>query len=100
VLGPGDQQVALFPDEIGFFLLGSFLLLTLALLCLARSTASTFAASDACVFSAATSYGVQNMVVDVLDDVENAQLMLGMGPYLCQNFGHLSPHATGYAAAL
>jgi hypothetical protein len=39
------------------------------------------------MFSAATSYGVQDMVVDVLDDVENAQVMLGMGPYLCQNFG-------------
>jgi hypothetical protein len=79
--------VTLFPDEIGFVLLGSFLLPTLALASLARSTASAFAASHSRVISAATSHDVQDMVIDVLDDVENAQLVLGVRPDLGQNFG-------------
>jgi hypothetical protein len=87
VLWPSDQQVTLFPDEIGFFLLGGLQLPPLALLSLVRSAASTFAASDASVFPTVTSHGVQDVLVDVLDDVKNAQLMLGVGPDLCQNFG-------------
>jgi len=59
MLGTRDQQVTMFPNEIGFVLLGGFLTPTLALLSLARSPTSTFAASLACVLSAATPHGIE-----------------------------------------
>src|SRR5262249_7844486 len=86
VLGPSDDQMPLLPDEVGLFFLGFAIAFPGALLGLAQPTAPAFAFSLLGQSFAQAAQGIEDMVVDVLDDMENAQLVSCLGPDRRQHF--------------
>src|SRR5262249_25614827 len=65
VLGPGDNQVPMFPDEVGLFLLGLAVAGASALLGLARPTAATWAFALPTQLFAQPTQGIEDVLVDI-----------------------------------
>lgn len=87
MLGTGDQQVSLLPDEVGllfaiqaFFVAGAFL-------SFGQASASAWASAGLSVLTAQAAQRVEDVLVDVFDDVKNAKLVAGSGPDFGQHFG-------------
>src|SRR5947208_13020011 len=86
VLATLDDQVPVLEHEFRLVLLRLAFLVPLLLLRLGRSATTTFAAPIATPTLPASQPldRVENLLIEVLHDVEHAQLVLGLGPELAQ----------------
>ncbi len=83
----GDDEMAMFPDEIRLLFLGRAAPVAGAFLGFAQAAAARSAFGFVGVFATQTPQGVEDAVVDVFDDVEDTELVAGLGPDLGQHLG-------------
>lgn len=84
IFGAGHEQIAMLPDEVGLILLGLLLTAAGSLLGSAGSTPTPLASSLGGEFATHPSQGIEDVGIDVLEDVKDAQLMASLGPKVCQ----------------
>ena len=87
VFGAGDEEMAMFPDEVGLFFFGLSASAAGATLGLAQAAATGFAFGLVGVSASQTPQGVEDTTVDIFDDVEDTELVPGPGPDLGQQLG-------------
>jgi len=87
VFGSGRDQMAMLPDEVPLLLPGLALASAGAFLGLAGPTAASLASAFLGEFASESSQGIEDVGVDVLEDVEDAELMAGLGPEFGEEFG-------------
>lgn len=87
VFGPTDDQMPMLPDEVGLLLLRFALTGAGSFLRFAQTTASPSASAGASMPTTQTPDRVKDTIVDVLDDMEDAELVAGVRPDLGQQFG-------------
>jgi hypothetical protein len=75
VFGSGHDQVAMFPDEVRLFLLGVPSAGSGSLLLLTWSPTASLGTAFLIELTSKPSKGVKDTVIDILDDVEDAELM-------------------------
>lgn len=87
VLGARDDQMPMFPVEVGLFLLGVATSLAGPFLGLAQASPSRFAFGLVGESTSQAPQGVEDALVDFLHDVKDAKLVAGFGPDFGQHFG-------------
>ena len=85
VFGAGHDQVTMLPNEVRLLLLGLPLAFAAPLLVLARSAPTSLTPAFLGELASEPSQRIEDMGIDVLDDVEDAELMAGGGPDLSQD---------------
>jgi len=79
------DQVAMLPHEVCLLLLGFPLAFAVPLLVLARTAPASLPSAFLSEFASEPSQGIEDMGIDVLDDVEDAELMPGGRPDISQD---------------
>jgi len=87
VFGSGCDQMAMLPDEVSLLLLGFTPAGLGALLSLGGSAPSARTSAFLGELASESSQGIEDRGVDVFEDVEDAELMAGMGPEFGEEFG-------------
>ena len=87
VFGTGHQQVARLPHEVRLLLLGRPQTLAVPLLILGRPAPTTLPSAPSGELASEPSQGIEDVGIDVLDDMEDAELVAGVGPQFRQDRG-------------